>query len=225
MVFLHALPFDGRMWNDGMKALSGRTLAPTLYPLGHSTEAWAQRVLELAGSRPLVVVGNSIGGTCALEVARAAPDQVQAIVLVGAKAGIRPDPGFRDEALRVVTRQGIEPSWQKYWEPCFGRNTAPEVVAQGRRWANEQSVDAIARGVRAFHDRRDLTEFAAMWTKPLVVISGDQDRTPSPDTARAITTAANREFHLVPDCGHYVPLEQPAAFLTILERTLSTYLD
>ena len=115
VIFLHALPFDGRMWSNVMNRLSGRTLAPTLYPLGNSVEEWAGRVLELAGSGPLVVVGNSVGGTCALEVARAAPEQVQAIVLAGAKAGVRPDPHFRDEALRVVTRQGIEPSWQRYW--------------------------------------------------------------------------------------------------------------
>ena len=90
VVFLHALPLDGRMWTDVMDVLDGRTLAPNLYPLGNSIEEWADHVLELAGSRPLVVVGNSVGGTCALEVARAAPDQVQAIVLVGAKAGVRP---------------------------------------------------------------------------------------------------------------------------------------
>ena len=98
------------------------------------------------------------------------------------------------------------------------------MIAAAHRWTVDQPLDSIARGVRAFHDRRDLTEFATAWTKPLVVISGDQDRTPSPDTARAITHGANREFHLVPDCGHYVPLEQPGAFRTILERTLAPYL-
>ena len=220
VVFLHALPFDGRMWNDLRNVMGARTIAPTLYPLGDSVAEWAEHVLATAGTEPMVVVGCSVGGSCALEVARAAPDQVQAIVLVGAKAGVRPDPNGRDEALRVLTRRGLEQAWQRYWRPRFGRSVAAEVVAEARRWAGDQYLDALARGVRAFHDRRDLSEFASTWTKPLVVVSGDQDRTPSPETARRLVTVTNREFHRVTDSGHYVNLEQPAAFRSILEQIL-----
>src|ERR1700733_2868413 len=100
LVLLHALPFDMTMWANCMQLLPGKTIAPTLYVYGESIEDWAEAVLELTSDGALVVVGNSVGGSCALEVARQAPRRVKAIVLIGAKAGVRPDPLFRDESVR-----------------------------------------------------------------------------------------------------------------------------
>ncbi|MEP6622913.1 MAG: alpha/beta hydrolase [Acidimicrobiia bacterium] len=224
VMFLHALPLDGRMWDDVRARIELPTLAPTLYALGDSIGQWAEAVLDLAGHGPLVLVGCSVGGTCALEVARAAPDRVEAIVLVGAKAGVRADPTARDEAIRTLQVDGVHTAWDTYWKPRFGRQTAAAVIERARTQATEQSPIALARGVRAFHDRADLTDFAARWTKPLAVISGDQDRTPSPATARRIADGPLRTFHLVADSGHYVPLEQPGAFGSIL-RELAAITD
>lgn len=78
------------MWTGEMHLLPERTIAPTLYGFGESIEEWARAILDVASEGPLVVVGNSVGGSCALEVARQAPDRIQAIVLIGAKAGVRP---------------------------------------------------------------------------------------------------------------------------------------
>jgi pimeloyl-ACP methyl ester carboxylesterase len=160
VVLLHALPFDGGMWRAVPDLAGVETLAPSLYQFGRTLQDWAHGVLALVRDDPLVVVGCSIGGSCALEVARAAPDQVVGIVLVGAKAGVRPDPALRDDAVRLLTRQGMEAGWQAYWRPLFGWNTPARVLADAHRMALEQDVTDVARGVRAFHDRRDLTDFA-----------------------------------------------------------------
>ena len=82
------------MWASEMQLLPKATIAPTLYSFGESIEDWAKAVLNLATDEALVVVGNSVGGSCALEVARQDPGRVRAIVLIGAKAGLRPDPEF-----------------------------------------------------------------------------------------------------------------------------------
>jgi pimeloyl-ACP methyl ester carboxylesterase len=222
VVLLHALPFDGRMWRPVRDLLGGEALAPSLYRFGARLEDWAQGVLDLVGDEPCVVVGCSVGGSCALEVARAAPDQVAGIVLVGAKAGVRPDPALRDRAVRLLAEQGLEAAWRTYWRPLFGRDTPTDVLAEVRRLALDQDVDDVIRGVRAFHDRRDLTDFARAWPKPLVVVSGDQDRTPPPSTAaRIAATGPHRRFHLVPGCGHYVPLEHPTTLHTLLAPALA----
>jgi pimeloyl-ACP methyl ester carboxylesterase len=93
-------------------ALRDRSLKPNgCQLLGTTLEQWAQGVLALVRNEPLVV-GCSVGGSCALEVARAAPDQVRGIVLVGAKAGVRPDPAFRDKTIRLLTDHGIEAAWR-----------------------------------------------------------------------------------------------------------------
>jgi len=225
VVLLHGLPFDGRMWEGERELVPGGTIAPALYRLGESLEEWAQGVLALVGEEPIVVVGCSAGGSCALEVAAAAPEQVLGIVLVGAKAGVRADPGMRDEAVRMLRRHGMEAAWKTYWRPLFGRNTPEGVLASAREMALGQEVEDIVRGVRAFHDRRDLTDFALTWPRPLVVISGDQDRTPLPGTAARITAAPNRRFHLVEDCGHYVNLERPTELRTLVADAIQRFGD
>ena len=221
LVFLHALPFDGRMWSVVKEGHDGGVLTPRLYDLGDSIEAWAAAVLQLAGPEPCVVVGCSVGGSCALEMARAAPDQVAGIVLVGAKAGVRPDAAMRDEAIRVLETLGIEAAWDRYWAPLFGRKTPRAAVAAARDLALSQDVGDLVRGVRAFHDRRNLTDWVARWRRPLVVVNGAEDLTPPPSVTATLGAGPARRAHVVPDCGHYVSLERPALFQSILASTLA----
>ena len=216
LVFLHALPFDGRMWGDTTAALVGETFAPDLFDLGDSVESWASAVLDQVGSDELIVVGCSVGGSCALEVARAAPAQVAGIVLIGAKADVNPDPVLRDQAIRLLETQGMAAAWRDYWFPLFADTTRPHVKESARSWAMQQDVSSVVNGVRAFHNRRDLSSFTAQWDRPLVGISGDRDLAPSPAKLRQIATGPNRAFHLVAGCGHYVNLEQPAVFDELL---------
>ena len=50
---------------------------------------------------------------------------------------------------------------------------------------------------------------------PVVVVSGEHDRTPR-NCAVLAASVPNGRFHLVEDCGHYVPLEQPSRLAAIL---------
>jgi pimeloyl-ACP methyl ester carboxylesterase len=75
LVLLHALPFDERMWDTTRSLLAG-AFVPTLYSLGRSIKEWAAAILAECQGEELFVVGSSVGGSCALEVARAAPEQV-----------------------------------------------------------------------------------------------------------------------------------------------------
>ena len=221
MVLLHALPFDGRMWSEADRAVGEKVIAPDLFGLGDSIVEWASAVVAMAGTEELMVVGCSVGGSCALEIARLAPEQVSGIVLVGAKAGVRPDPTLRDESVRVVETHGLAAAWSADWEPLFGSAALPGVVAAARDLALSHDVTRVANGLRAFHDRRDHTEFVAGWTKPLVVVSGAQDRTPPVSVTRSLGEGPQRQFHLVDDCGHYVNLERPHRLRTILADTIA----
>jgi pimeloyl-ACP methyl ester carboxylesterase len=221
LVLLHALPLSGAMWLDDMDLPVDSTITPTLYRFGDSVQAWAEGVLDVADTGPLVVVGNSVGGSCALEVARQAPDRVAAVVLIGAKAGHRREPALRDQAIRLLTEGGMAKGWPEYWAPLFGTRARPDVVEAARQIAVAQDITDVIRGVLAFHSRPDRTQFVHTWRKPLIVISGDQDRTPPPTTTAALASSApNGEFHLVEDTGHYVNLERPQKLEMILRRVM-----
>jgi pimeloyl-ACP methyl ester carboxylesterase len=119
LLLLHALPLDGSMWASQMDLLPGAVWAPTLYGLGDSIEAWAAAVLQQVPCERLIVAGCSVGGSCALEVAALAPERVAALVLIGAKAGHRPEPALRDTALALLQGEGVEAAWARYWAPLF----------------------------------------------------------------------------------------------------------
>ena len=138
-------------------------LAPTLYGLGNSLQEWAVAVLDHCEGEELIVVGSSVGGSCALEIARASPGQVRGIVLVGAKASVRRDPVARELIVRALQDDGIHAAWDRYWAPLFSSTADAETLAAARRLALEQDVDDLIRGVRALHDRRDQTEFVSAW--------------------------------------------------------------
>lgn len=219
VLLLHPLPLDGSMWPSGMPALGPRVLAPTLYGLGDSIGDWAAGVLELAGPGPLVVVGNSIGGSCAVEVASLAPERVRLLVLIGAKPGHRPEPGRRDEAVRLLSDAGIEAAWERYWAPLFAPGADAGVVARARAIACSQPVDDVIRGVQVFHGRPDRSAFLESVDLPVLVVSGEHDRTPSGTEAIA-ARLCNGTFRRVTGAGHYVPLERPVPLTAMIRQAI-----
>src|SRR5205823_2218755 len=80
---LHAFPFDPAMWKVQRPVLEDHdVIAPTIYGRGNSMDAWAASILdEVEGS--FVAVGASMGGGCALAMARQQPQRMEAIVLAG----------------------------------------------------------------------------------------------------------------------------------------------
>lgn len=220
LVLLHALPFDRRMWDTTRPLLAG-AFVPDLYNLGGSVQEWAAVVLQHCDGEELIVVGSSVGGSCALEMARAAPDQVRGVVLVGAKASVRHDPVARDAAIAELRDEGVSAAWRKYWVPLFGPSVQAGTLAAARGIALEQDVDDLITGVGAFHDRRDHAEFVSSWDGRLVLVSEMHDRTPTPAVAAASVVETRYEQVIVEDCGHYVPLEQPDLFYAILTDQVS----
>lgn len=87
IVLLHAFPHDPGMWEPQRELLADHDVyAPSLYGRGNSMDAWASSLHgEIDGA--FVVVGASMGGGCAVAMARQAHEEIQAIVLSGAHAG------------------------------------------------------------------------------------------------------------------------------------------
>jgi pimeloyl-ACP methyl ester carboxylesterase len=224
LVLLHPLPLDGSIWAHQTRALAERTIAPTLYDLGTSIEEWAAGVVDLCGSGPLVLVGNSVGGSCAIEVARLVPDRVRSMVLIGAKAGHRPEPGFRDEALQVLEQHGMAEAWPRYWAPLFAPDADAAVVERARSLAHTQRLDAIVNGVRVFHGRPDRAAFLRSLDVPIVVVCGEHDIAPRNGSALA-AGLRHGELRRVDGSGHYVPVERPDALTEIVRAAVTPSAD
>jgi pimeloyl-ACP methyl ester carboxylesterase len=221
LVLLHALPFDGSMWAEQGYILPGRTHAPTMYGLGETLSQWASEILRgLSGDR-LIVVGNSIGGSCALEMAVLAPERIAALVLIGAKAGHRRDPELRSAALESLRNSGVEAAWDQFWDPLISLSAPSVVRVRARSWATTLDWTTIAKGVDAFHTRPARRDLLPRLRFPVVYISGEHDVAPGPRVmGEQARLAIDGRLIIVPDCGHYVPFEKPAVLNGVLHALI-----
>jgi pimeloyl-ACP methyl ester carboxylesterase len=221
LVLLHALPLDGSMWAQQQKLMPGATHAPTLYALGETVSEWAAAVLNQVRGDRLIVAGNSVGGSCALEMAALAPDRIAALVLIGAKAGHKPDPALHANAVAALREKGMEAAWEMFWAPLFPRSASPRVLADAKRIATGMPAREIVRGVTAFHTRPDRKLLLPTLQCPTLCVSGEHDVAPGlATTAAQAKSARNGRLIIVPDSGHYVPMEQPERLNTILQSII-----
>lgn len=222
LLLLHALPLDGSMWAEQRGLLPYETSAPTLYGFGERIEDWARKALETITAERLVIVGCSVGGSCAIEAAAIAPERVAALLLIGTKAGHRPDPVLHRQAVDMIRDRGMEEAWQAFWRPLFSPEAPQDIVDRAKQAFLAQNAADVMRGVGVFHSRPSRDRFLLEFSKPVVVLTGADDVAPGYNVSAAQAMAAPQgRLHVVPSCGHYVPLEKPEALNAILGDLLA----
>jgi pimeloyl-ACP methyl ester carboxylesterase len=198
VLLLHGWPLSERMWVSQVSALRSSgfdPVAPHLYGRGVSIDDWAAQLLrEVDG--PLVGVGASMGGYCALALARRAPERVVGMALVASRAGADSFDRRRQRDEQVAAlRAGKIPE-----------GAEPDVL-----------LEYLAQAQEAMRDRLDLSGVAASFGGPLLVCVGDRDDTVSVDEARDLAASAlDGTLEIFPGAGHFLSLEQPARFNEVL---------
>src|SRR5262249_13435595 len=168
VLLLHALPLDERMWEPQAPALAEHEVsAPRLYGRGPTMEAWADSIAqEIDGEH--AVVGASMGGYCALALAKVAPELVRALLLMGA----RPDPDSperragRADTIELIRREGADGLW-RFMEPKLfanKENADPSLMFR--------DPDGLIGAIEAIRDRGDSTQLARDFPGPLQFVVG-----------------------------------------------------
>jgi pimeloyl-ACP methyl ester carboxylesterase len=225
LILLHPLPFDGSIWSGFMDLLPGATYAPTLYQCGDQLTDWAKEALRCVSEERLIVVGSSIGGSCALEIANLAPDRVIGLGLIGSKASCTPNHEFRKSAVRVLLEQGFDTAWTRYWRPLFDDMTSDEIIKNAHKIASNIAVSDQVNGVNAFHTRVDRQAVAMSWAKPAVLISGSSDTHPGSAYLSDLSSKmANSRFCSIAGAGHYAILEKPVETKLVLDQFIEEVL-
>lgn len=205
VLLLHAWPLDERMWEPQLGALREagfEPLAPRLYGRGAVIDGWAARLLdELDG--PFVAVGASMGGYCALALARRAPERLVGLVLAGSQAGA-------DEMHRRLYRNELIADLRENGVPSD--------------FDTDVDAEDFAVAQEAIRDRLDLSGVAASFGGPLLVCVGDGDAILSVDEARELADGALRgSLEIFEGAGHLLTSEQPERFSTVLLEFLGQW--
>jgi pimeloyl-ACP methyl ester carboxylesterase len=212
------------MWEAQGEALARReVVTPDLARLGESMSDWARGVLELVDGA-FVAVGASMGGYCALEIARQAPERLRGLALVGARADA--DSPERREGraatIELIRSRGQEALWEEMREKLFSPGAEEAALERARSLALEQSPDDLVRAVAAIRDRPESSGLVRALELPILVAVGDHD--PYFPPAEAQTLAAdlrNGRLHVFRGCGHLPSLERPDEFNRVLTEFLA----
>jgi pimeloyl-ACP methyl ester carboxylesterase len=187
------------------------------------------RFLDGLGIEQADVIGNSMGGIVAAQVALAHPDRVRRLVTIGGigtnllspapSEGIRLLMEFTDDPTRerliqwlhsmvydpaLVTEELIEERW--------AQATEPGTLASARRMYGKAAFAAGAAAAKA----SAAPPYWAMLHKlaaPTLITWGRDDRVSPVDMAiTAMRLIPDAELHVFPNCGHWVMIEQKAAW-------------
>jgi 2-succinyl-6-hydroxy-2,4-cyclohexadiene-1-carboxylate synthase len=169
---------------------------------------------------PVGLLGYSMGGRVALRVALRSPDRVRRLVLESVSPGIA-DAADRAERRRIDDERAREietdlPGFLRQWYrmPLFASFDRHGLVeSMVKRRANNKPAE-IARALRGFSPGRqsplwnDLSDLAM----PTLLLTGGLDPKYPDVTARAAERIPDARRILVPDAGHNVHAERPAAY-------------
>jgi pimeloyl-ACP methyl ester carboxylesterase len=240
IVLLHGFPLDHRMWHAQIDALSSRfrVVAPDLRGFGESTltdadvelgvsmERYAADVVGLLDAleiaEPVVVVGFSMGGYAAWQLALRWPQRLRGLVLCDTRAA-----ADSEEARANRLRMAEAAMQAGNSSPALGmlpKLVAPETFAERpdiveavRAIVERQTAEAVAAAQRGMARREDVTGRLREIACPTLCIVGVEDAISTPQemhqTATLLAETRSPEVRLVEieAAGHMTPVENPSA--------------
>ena len=219
----------GQAWAPVAGRLAERYPTLCLDPATHTLD---ERLAELRAVAPRgsVVVGYSMGGRLALQLAAREPDRIAALVTVGASAGIE-DAAERarrraaDEELADWIESASIGAVVERWEeqPVFAGQPAELVAAQrpGRLAHRPRDLATLLRsaGQGAVEPVWDALPGL---NAPLLAIAGERDEPYVAAAARLAELAPYGRTHVVAGAGHAAHLERPADVAAAIEEFLNS---
>lgn len=242
VVFVHGLAGSWQNWLENLPevARDRRVIALDLPGFGES--AMPEQRISMAGYAAIVaelldelgvstatVVGNSMGGLVSLELALAAPELVERLVLVS-PAGISAEGLLGDRAMVALRRaERVITGYNGFWASRADRvsrraglrrqllrasaahpdRLPPPLVSEQLKVSGRPGfLDAVEAIIRT-SIRERLPQIAC----PTLIVWGTEDRlVPVKDAERFARGIPDARVLRYPDTGHVAMLERPARF-------------
>lgn len=232
VVWLHAFPLDGDMWQPQLAALAAagyRGLAIDLPGLGRSplhpgwtidmvADAVAELLVDYLHIELAVVAGESMGGYVALALARRHPRLLAGLILADTRAGADDAAARlrRQNMITAIRQQGAASVMENLLPQLVSEETRrnrPQVIESIRRIALRQHADGLIDALIALRDRPDATPYLSSIRVPTLVLVGEHDTVTPPLAAARLAGSINTaQLQYIPQAGHLSNLENPEAF-------------
>ncbi len=233
IIFIHAAGSNGHSWHYQYDHL-GKAHSPFALDLpGHgrssgvealpSVQDYADFVAAFMDTLKIpsaVVVGRSMGGAVAMDLALRHPAKVQALGLIATSAKFNLAPELIQTWRNVTMGRMGQPFTNGGYSPKTIAERQ-EIIREG--WGEQIRTDPRTRwGDMVACNNVDLRDQVGRIDKPTLIIAGaDDDVTPPAMSEHLASQIKGSRLEKIADAGHYVTSEQPAAVNAALEKFLS----
>jgi len=229
-VFLHGWAQSKLIWCRQMQAFPN---AVFLNLPGHggteNSEDWVDAIAEVLPDRPSTIVGWSLGGMLAMQIAERFPERVKRLVLVATtprfRSGAGWDSGCSEEVFQGFSA-GVNSHAAKTLNRFFAmmfqgddleRSQYNSLAREAVDRDNPPSLEALQKGLE-YLDQLDLINAVPFIRQPALVLHGESDVI-VPEAAGAWLAASlpTAEYHRLEHCGHVPFLTKSDQFNQLLE--------
>jgi pimeloyl-ACP methyl ester carboxylesterase len=192
--FIMELPGHGAAQSQGAQEVKSYAL-------------WIMGALEeLEVSNP-VVIGHSMGGAVAMDLALRFPPFPKALILVGTGAKLRILPRILDEI-----KENFVHAVESVCQIIFAKDAPKEMLQVATAEMLKTSPDVL-HGDFSACDRFDIMEEVGEIKTPTLIICGDQDAlTPIKYSRYLAERISGSRLEVIEGAGHMVMLERPEQF-------------
>ncbi|WP_427789763.1 alpha/beta fold hydrolase [Brevundimonas diminuta] len=222
LLLLPGFMADATLWDDMTGDLGPfGPLVATDLSRGADIESMAAAILSDAPER-FVAVGFSMGGYVARELARIAPERVEALILIATSAR-----GDTEELIRQRRSSLKAPpkAFKGLSRPAIVSSLHPDLADDEAMIARVRDM-GLRLGGEVFHRQSamaragDLDRLGEI-AQPTLIVAADADRLRSREEAEELHRGiADSTLETVTHSGHMIPLEQPKALARVMTEWL-----
>ncbi len=238
IMMTHGMWSDGHAFDDVVAGLAGayRIVCPDLRGHGRSAtpaRAWTvgdlahdlTRILDALEIETAVVVGHSLGGMAALQLALRYPDRLRGLVLLSTSAEAeKPERRSQLGLLSLTINMWGMSNWlagrvaKGFFSTAFARRY-PAKVRAWRKSVQAMDKRALLQALEAVRNRPSVWDRLPDIAIPALVMGTRDD--PIADPARTIAMARqlpNAKLVMLPGGGHALPQEHPRELTQALRQ-------
>lgn len=235
LVLLHGFCAHSHLWDPLLISLDDEysLLVPDLpgfgkspVPEGPYMKVYADAVFDMLDKEDIdraVVIGHSMGGYVALEMAAARPERIEALGLVHSHpyADSEAQRDSRQKAIRVVNEKGAAFYIKQFIPGLFHFTTDRLIVKATIASLEKQSAEGLVAGQQAMLQREDRSGVLEKASFPVLVLQGAHDLLIPPDRRYAqAALPAQCMVHTLPMSAHMGMIEQPRECANTINRFL-----
>lgn len=242
VVLLHGYLGNAYMWAPQISAFENhfRLIAPDIWGHGNSGDLpdgtddltrVARQLLALLDTLSIerfILIGHSVGGMLAGEIAVVAPDRVIAMALISTHLGYEPEPTkacFLGLISRLEEQEYFSDNMVEELQKLFFTLTESEKNNRLKKAFHHEVAgltrERITRSIvplgRMIFNRRNMeTEIAAIDPTSTLVIYGSGDVVRPPEEAKEMAVLIGCQCVEIPDTAHMPNLESPEMVTKVL---------